>query len=313
MLRRLPRTLMESPAVFPDWRYQQAYLYDLAARSNQNYALLGDEDDQLTIQMYAYLRHGTSGSATVDRHIRYCLDAEDYNASFGAAARIKSYILADLSTEEIADRSGCAIETIETFEDLFFDLRNKRRYLDYIVSNIYPLVVPRNENSTTRRERFFMVTAWIFGIAGLDQLGRRTLDISEAAQKLIAQRLYALTHTGALNFQIAREARCNPQPEDHERMVSMMMVPKEETSQSEAKLVDFARGFASDVSSKLGIHLDPEKQVLSKTLEIGVRTREYRMRLTQGSDDPHVIDLGRLPERSDISAGNRSPFSIESY
>jgi len=315
LLRRLPRTLSESGGVFPDWRYQQAYLYDYATQASQNYSILNDEDDDLVVKLYAFLRYSSCGNEKMDRYISYALDAEEENGTFGVASRIKSYVCAGLSVAEIARRCGCSSETIEVYEKLFFDIRDKVSCIDYVMSIIFPLVIARGENPIKRRERFFMANAMMFGIEGLDLAMRRTVDISETAYQKMSLRFRTLGLSSAIEYLIAAKTRGNPQPEDYDRAIAYMQTPREDTSKDEGKLIDFASSYAKSISSKMGLSVDDD-QILKPFIEIGMQVREVKNKLHGNANwrksGDHVIDLIPTISLSNNNAGNISNYTIES-
>lgn len=310
VVRRLPRTLNESASVFPDWRYQQAAIYDHAARANGSYALLTQEEDQLVLQLYAFLRHGTSGDSEVDKDLYYAIDTEEHNALFGGGNRIKCYTCTGSSPEFIATRSGCQESRITTFEKIFFDVRDKLTLTDYIASLAFPLVVPRNEDPVRRRERFFMACALMFGLPGLDVAMRRTVDISEQAMQVISQRLRSVTGLTALEFAIAEKTKSNFSSDSYQRHIDLLNVPQKDEQQSEQKVADFATNYARTIASKL--QLSDDDKVINPLIQIGYEAAAIQYRLTHVVKEANVIEVSSVaPHLLNNSSGNPKSYTIE--
>lgn len=312
--RRLPRNLKESGAVTPDWRYQQAVLY-VEAAENQDYNLLELEDDILVIRLYAFMRHGTSGSTQLDAGIRYAIDAESCASDFGVGTRIKGYVMAGLSEEEIAERTGCDVESVDIFEKLFFDVREKRTCRDYMVSLALPMVVDRSENPAKRRERSLLYNSVAFGAEGLESALSRTVDITEAGLEKQEMHLRALVQGLAFDFLVMNKIKGNPQPENFERYINYLQVQLEKDPKSEGKIADFAEHYAQDIMNKIGLELEDKIRTAKPVIDISTEGSPVRrIRLTSGElPSPHTIDLTAPVAKDENNAGSEHTFSLESY
>ena len=253
VLRRIPRSLEESPAISPHWRYEQAYIYLKHFEQNPSFAIPTDEDDDAVIWLYSFLRYNTSGSHERDRAIGYCFNAVASNPLYGSSSRLKSLVVANSSQEEIANRSGCSPSTIQMFERLFFDIRRFHSCTDYISSVVFPFDVAKSEPQDSKKERLWMATAFLLGAPGLDRIIHKKVDTSTTALNEMSSLFRALATNQGVEFLLSRRAGAATSGEDYDRVISLLQIPKDESvSDSHQKTINFTRGLIDAIHQNTG-------------------------------------------------------------
>lgn len=247
----LPRSLEESPAYAPDWRFRQGIHYaKLKARAEAANdlsifpGLPVTETDGLVADLYFYERTGSCDKPTVNAAIRYARDAERENATVGAASRLRAYALAGLSIRQAAERIGTLPLHVATFYGLFFDVARYLSNRDFVSRLVFPFTVPRSETQDRRKERLWLSVAFLLGLKGLETVLYRSLSPSASQLEELHGMIRSVLAHDALNFCLARHAAPLPQMEDYERYATLQMVPRQDDPQAEEKTRRFAGGLA---------------------------------------------------------------------
>lgn len=252
-LRRLPRTLQESPALSPSWRYEQAIIYSNCWEKDPTFELPEWENDDDVVRLYSYLRYDSAGPFIEDRRFNYAMEAVRGNPVRGTATRFKSLIVAGLSPEEIARRSWCDVESVEVFEKIFFDARPWLGCVDFVASVIFPFTLQRSEPMMLKKERLWLSAAFLLGLAGLEEVMHRKINLTTENLNRMSKMFNFIALSQGVEFLLAARSKASAQPEDFDRAVNLMHVPKDQTAKTDdSTMVNFAGGIVQALDTNSG-------------------------------------------------------------
>lgn len=173
----------ESPWRPPDWRFQQALAY--VSRGQP----LPASADRLVRRLVRFLgAHTDSDAGTVATDCRELAEAGSLAAS-KIGSLVKAYILAGVSSEEIAKLFDCEAATIELFAKVHFDVRRLLR------SRMYVMALLLDSGSSDAHGRLAQLIAVKWGRSALDQYVAQELTpgLRSDLQELLRGRMLVQT------------------------------------------------------------------------------------------------------------------------
>lgn len=200
MPTRLPRSLHESPAYHPEWRYLR-YQRQLGDQQG-TYILPSSERDSL-VRAYFKFRSGIVGP----KHsaLRYAQDRDDTNDRAFMGSRIKAMTVAGITTADIAKRLHTCAENIETYQKLFFDVAD---YVgDHAALGVILAPMLQQNSMTNPRERLWLLAALKLGIKGLDDVMDQRVKLSAAEQKEITEAIHTILAEQTLSYTLDLQSR----------------------------------------------------------------------------------------------------------
>ena len=202
---RIPRSLRESPAYEPDWRFQQTEEYlrcgRRAGEAGETYVVPLSERDGWVRSYFKFRTDAPTPRAAVCRYAQEC---DDTNDRAWMASRIRAMTVAGLTTAEIAERLHTLVENVDAFQRLFFDVGGYVQDRAVLGAILAPMLDARTANDA--RERIWLLAALKLGIRGLDRVlgGPATFsrdedrEISDAINSILAEQSleYAISLLG---------------------------------------------------------------------------------------------------------------------
>lgn len=202
MENKVVRKLEDGPDYAPDWRTQivQIYLADIAKAPDGKSRLteiLFTEKDPFVRQFLRFRFDGRSVNAEAFNYAQGC---QTRNQTTGAASMIKAMVVADRTSDEIAEELGTKRINIVAFEKIFYDLRrwlDNEAWLLRIVSAEPPEGMGEAE---ALREKRWLSAAYHRGGAGVEQVVFHRVPKGTEAVEQLSQQLLASLGSRALEY-----------------------------------------------------------------------------------------------------------------
>lgn len=205
---RLPRSLHESPAYDPAWRYLQVEQYlhsrNEASRDASPFALPSHERDSL---VRAYFKFRTGALTPMLAVCQYAQACHDSNARTSAASRIKAMALAGLPAAEIARRLHTCVENIETFTRLFFDVGEYLGDRTALAMILAPVL--QESSAGNSRERIWLLAALHLGIKGLEYVMDQRVTLSTTEQQEISDAIHSILAEQTLQYAFSLRSKAD--------------------------------------------------------------------------------------------------------
>ena len=306
-LSRVDRTLDESPAIYPHWRWMQARIYQKEFERNPSFDPV-DEEDMDVINLYAYLAFGSTDDKEIDKSIRYAIRAVRGNRVFSSSSRMKAMIAAGLSVSQIANRMGCSTLSCQTFEKIFFDVRRYSTFDDYLASIYFSTETPKGDDNGFRNQRLWLAVGSMFGPDQLDKTMNRKVGFTSEGVSRVIDYLKAISLNNALEFSVSRYARGASTADDFDRSMTLLQsLNDERDTDNENNVISFSGGFVSLLETNLGNKIDT-----NSARHIPEPEKDVRLMLnSMGIDIDKIIVNNKTSSRPSVVIEDICPSTME--
>lgn len=306
-LNRVARSLEESCAYNPDWRYKQVKQYlildsESILENDIDFEIPFWENDDSVLRYYAYKKHGSGFSSEDSIRFSYADDAIAYNNRTGAASKIRSLVISGCSVNSIASRLYTKPEYIQTFIDLHFDIQRYMDNKDFISSLVFPFTTPKNEPAEMKKERIWKTAAFLLGVNGFDTMCHKKLDMTASDLEVMNNQLKALMYSQGLEFCLLRRSGMLPGALDLENVLSHMQIPSivDQTKNNDSS--SYIGGLIKLVSTQV---INQEKEIKSIESSVAQTKKTTKQSFYNQPDDILLInDFSGDPDRNPLSLLN---------